>query len=154
MYPYVDFVDKAFVYHPRLREYKASPEANRKTIEADIWHGVINPAIGRDWNESEDIQKVSNFLDKTHAFYTKSGKFTPTTTPPRVFYYDGEYESKSVNLRSLFQYSLTMKNSENIAYKRFTKYLLEDINRTLLEFDTIHDQEFADFAKSLGLSSG
>jgi len=29
-----------------------------------------------------------------------------------------------------------MKNSENIAYKRFTKYLLKDINATLLQFDS------------------
>ncbi len=147
-------MDKAFVYNTRSKQYESPPDANRKVIEADIWHGVINPAVGRDWNETEDIQKVSNFLDKTHAFYTKSGRFAPTSTPPRVFYYDGEYESKSVNLRSLFQYALSMKNSENIAYSRFTKYLLEDINTTLLQFDTTQDKEFNDFAASLGLSTG
>jgi hypothetical protein len=29
-----------------------------------------------------------------------------------------------------------MKNSENIAYNRFTKYLLTDINTALQQFDT------------------
>lgn len=154
VYPYVDFVDKAFVYNSRSHVYEVPPDVSRKATEAEIWHGVINPAVGRDWDENQDINKISSFLDKTHAFYTKSGKFAPSTIPPRVFYYDGEYESQSVNFRSLFQYALSIQNAENIAYERFTKYLLSDINRTLLQFDAAQDREYNDFVTSLGLSAG
>ncbi len=45
VYPYVDFVDKAFVYNTRSKRYESVPDASRKTVEADIWHGDINPAI-------------------------------------------------------------------------------------------------------------
>ncbi len=154
VYPYVDFVDKAFVYNTRSNRYESAPDAVRRSVEAEVWHGAINPAIGRDWVEGTDTNKIGDFFDKTHAFYTKSGKFAPSTIPPRVFYYDGEYESQSVNFRSLFQYTLSMQNAENLAYKRFTKYLLGDLNKTLLQFDAAQDGEYTDFVESLGLTSG
>lgn len=40
-----------------------------------------------------------------------------------------------MDARGLFQYSLSMKNAENIAYNRFTKYLLRDISANLQVFD-------------------
>ena len=72
--------------------------------------------------------------------------------PPRVFYYDGFYESKSVNLRELFQYGLSMQNSENLAYNRFTKYLLKDVNTALLQFDQVNNKESNATLASLGIS--
>lgn len=88
LYPYVDFADKRFVYNTRSKQYETVPNSNISHSEAEIWHGVINPAVGREWNKSIDIGKIENFLDKTHDFYTKSGKFVPSSIPPRVFYYD------------------------------------------------------------------
>jgi hypothetical protein len=49
LYPYVDFTDKAFVYNERSLRYELPPESTPKVLEADIWHGVINPAVGREW---------------------------------------------------------------------------------------------------------
>ena len=83
MYPYVDFVDKQFVYNTRSQVYESIPDATRTAVEAEIWHGVINPAVGRDWDVGQDITKIANFLDKTHSFYSKTGKFIPSTIPPR-----------------------------------------------------------------------
>ncbi len=154
LYPYVDFVDKAFVYDDKSALYKAPADPLRKAIEAEIWHGVISPSVWRSWDAQKDKDKISAFLDKTHNFYTKTGKFVPTSTPPRVFYYDGEYESESVNFRSLFQYALSMSNAENIAYKRFTKYLLKDINGALLQFDASKNKEQNDYLTSLGIDPG
>jgi hypothetical protein len=91
-------------------------------------------------------------LDKTHLFYTKSGRFAPTGQPPRVFYYDGEYESESVNFRSLFQYTLGIQNAENLAYNRFTKHLLSDLNKTLLAFDASENTEQNDYLAELGIT--
>jgi hypothetical protein len=154
LYPYVDFVDKAFVYNTASKQYAVIESATRTSTEPEIWHGVINPAVGRVWDGSLDIPKIRDFLTKTHDFYTKSGKFTPTIIPPRVFYYDGYYESQSVTLRSLFQYALGMENSENLAYNRFTKYLLGDINTALGQFDAANDAENNAELTSLGLPTG
>lgn len=149
LYPYVDFDDKRFVYNPKNHLYQYAPNAQENT-DVDIWHGVINPAVGRNWAGDTDIAKISAFLDKTHDFYTKQSKFTPSNIPPRVFYYDGYTESAGIDPRSLFQYSLYIANAENFAYRRFTKYLLEDLNNALKRYDDANtDTVIADFAESL-----
>ncbi len=138
LYPYVDFDDKVFVYDVSSGEYRYNHQ-DPKVEQVDIWHGVINPAVGRSWSGATDIPKIGQFLDKTHEFYSKSGKFAPSNIPPKVLYYDGYSESQSINARSLFQYSLSIKNAENIAYNRFTKYLLKDISNALRVFDAQHE---------------
>lgn len=134
LYPYVDFDDKRFTYDSLQERYIAQDGAPESS-NVDIWHGVINPALGRTWDDSIDIPKVKNFLQKTHAFYTKSGKFAPSTTPPRVFYYDGYNESASVDPASLYKYVLFTQNAENLIYKRWSKYLLSDISQALSQFN-------------------
>ena len=130
LYPYVDFTDKVFVYDTKSTHYIYGQSA-AGSEGAEIWHGVINPAVGRSWSGSTDIPKIGQFLSKTHDFYSKSGKFTPSNIPPKVLYYDGLSESKSIDIRGLFQYSISMKNVENTAYNRFTKYLLKDVSSAL-----------------------
>ncbi len=151
MNPYVDFVDKSFVYDTKTKRYKySSTDAGSESVE--IWHGVINPAVGRAWS-SADIWKIWQFLDKTHDFYKKNGKFALSSVPPKVFYYDGLAEAKSIDSRWLYQYALTMANAENIAYNRFTKYLLRDINKALEIFDNkSKDPEMTSLYADLGLS--
>ena len=97
---------------------------------------MIHPSLGKNWDEGRDIPKISQFLDKTHDFYIRSGKFAPSPIPPRVFYYDGYTESRSVSKQNLFEYLLFLQNAENVAYKRFTKYLLSDIQTALKQFHT------------------
>lgn len=70
VYPYVDFVDKSFVYDSKNSRYNYSSESTAESVE--VWHGVINPSVGRNWSGASDISKIANFLDKTHEFYTKS----------------------------------------------------------------------------------
>lgn len=71
VYPYVDFVDKKFLYDEKSGVYKIAPDTSDDVVLPEIWHGVINPAVGRAWNASDDISLIGNFLDKTHDFYTK-----------------------------------------------------------------------------------
>lgn len=154
LYPYVDFVDKAFVYDQAARKYVYGSNMSSPTsVETpEIWHGVINPAVGRVWNGADDIAKIGQFLDKTHEFYTKSGKFAPMNTPPKVLYYDGFSESKSISARALFQYNLFIQNRENVAYNRFTKYLLGDISHALQSYDAKSaDPDVTAMYQSLGI---
>ena len=95
----------------------------------------MNPALGREWEGNSDTQKIGLLLDKTHDFYTKQGKFVPSVSPPRVFYYDGYAESKSVDAKSFYKYVLFLQNVENLAYRRFTKYLLSDISSALRQYN-------------------
>jgi hypothetical protein len=154
LYPYVDFVDKSFVYDAPSGMYRYSGDKARSE-SVEIWHGVINPAVGRSWSGDTDIRKVGIFLDKTHEFYTKSGKFAPNNIPPQVLYYDGENESKSADARAAFQYALSMQNSENIAYNRYTKYLLTDVSKALQSYDAQNtDPDIEATYTSLGIDPG
>jgi hypothetical protein len=45
LYPYVDFEDKFFVFNPSHQKYEYSKSAPNEG-DVEIWHGVINPAIG------------------------------------------------------------------------------------------------------------
>ena len=128
IFPYVDFENKNFLYNEKSGRYEKVSALRGGDQSVEIWHGVINPSVGRDWNAGEDITKIKNFLDKTHDFYMQSGKFVAQTEAPRVFYFDGFSETKSIELRRVFQYGLWIANAENLAYARFTKYVLKDIN--------------------------
>lgn len=70
LYPYVDFEEKHFVYDFQVKQYIFSKNANESS-DVEIWHGVINPALGREWNGKADITKIEAFLEKTHEFYTQ-----------------------------------------------------------------------------------
>ncbi len=154
VYPYVDFDDKRFVFNPRSHIYEYAPNASENT-DVEIWHGVINPSVGRIWDGANDPAKISQFLDKTHDFYAKSGKFLRSTSyAPRVFYYDGYNESRAINAKSVYQYSLSIANAENLAYSRFTKYLLTDINKAIALYDSKNsDTELDAFAQQAGIGS-
>lgn len=119
--------------------------------EVDIWHGFINPAVGRTWSGATDISKIGQFLDKTHEFYIKSGKFVPATTPPRVFYYDRYLEQKSLDYTQLPAYALFMKHSEEIIYNRFSKYLLGYI---VSQLNSLKKNDQSDIEKGILASLG
>ena len=157
VYPYVDFVNKTFIYNDRSGRYEKVTNMNGNADAVEIWHGVINPAVGRAWNGNADIDMIGGFLDKTHAFYTGQGRFAPDALKniaPKVFYYDGFTESRSVDARSLFQYGLYIQNIENLAYNRYSKYLLRDINTALKMFDASNEKEYHDLLASLGIDGG
>lgn len=151
VFPYVDFENKAFLYNEKSDRYEKVSALNGGIEAVEIWHGVINPAVGRAWAGESDILFIRDFLDKTHNFYTENGRFASINEPPRVFYFDAFSESKSIELRRVFQYSLWIQNIENFAYSRFSKYLLRDINNALKNYDKQNDSGYADLIAGLGI---
>lgn len=112
----------------------------------------MNPAVGRSWNADSDIAMIGDFLDKTHDFYAKQGKFANTSAEtPKVFYFDGFAESLSIDPRAVFQYGLWVQNVENLVYKRFSKYLLADLNKALRDYDAKNNTEYAELVANLGI---
>ncbi len=150
LYPYVDFDDKVFVYDSTSTQYRYNSQ-DPKVEQVDIWHGVINPAVGRGWSGVTDIAKIGQFLDKTHDFYTKSGKFTPSSTPPRVFYYDQYLEQSSLDYTQIPAYALFIKNAEEIVYNRFSKYFLGYI---ISELNSLKKNDQSDIEKNILLAAG
>lgn len=49
VFPYVDFEHKAFVYNEKSDRYEKVSALNGGVEAVEIWHGVINPAVGRNW---------------------------------------------------------------------------------------------------------
>lgn len=71
VFPYVDFDNKTFVFNDRSGRYEKTALMSGGSEAVEIWHGVINPSVGRDWNASVDISQIRDFLNKTHDFYQK-----------------------------------------------------------------------------------
>lgn len=131
IFPYVDFENKVFVYNEASDRFEKNTNIGAKEA-VEIWHGVINPALGREWQGNEDILKISKFLEKTTDFYSTEGK---TGNVPRVFYFDGFAEKKAMDERRYMQYGQKITNAENLSYQRFTKYFLKDLNTFFKEYD-------------------
>lgn len=49
VFPYVDFENKAFVYNEKSDRYEKISALSGGVEVVEIWHGVINPAVGRNW---------------------------------------------------------------------------------------------------------
>lgn len=150
LYPYVDFDDKTFVYNSETHRYERSSTQNEGIDIVDIWHGVINPALGREWEGGADIAMIGSFLDKTHDFYTQSNVFSADaeSMPPKVFYYDGFIESRSLSAKKALQYTLFIEHAETLAYRRYSQEFLQMINERLSQFDRVQrlpeEQELLD----------
>lgn len=166
IYPYVDFVDKKFLYDEKTGKYIVAQNDSQKIVEPEIWHGVINPAVGREFEpisiEADptlsgsvdilsDITKIETFLDKTHDFYTQRWVFAPTTMPPRVFYYDGFLEAKSFAIEDLWAYKVYMDSAEEVIYNRFTKHFLKYVIAKVEEEKKKFNQEELAYIDSLGI---
>lgn len=58
LFPYVDFDNKVFTYSVITDQYSYNSNNDTGPKVADIWHGIINPAVGRNWNATSDIGKI------------------------------------------------------------------------------------------------
>lgn len=121
VYPYVDFDSKSFLYDQTKKSYDYTTKIliNEKP---EIWHSVIRPNTG---NESKNKDELVLFLSKTHDFYNKQGLFSDANTKkePRVFYMDAFHDQEASSPDMWKSYNLYLDNIEDIAYRRFNKYL-------------------------------
>ncbi len=179
VYPYVDFVDKKFLYNENAKRYIFSDNENQTPVEPEIWHGVMNPAVGRTFERVEreekvwqinptptpsntgafitkkiesDISKISEFLDKSHDFYTQKWVFAPSGIPPRVFYYDGFLESQAFSIEDIWSYKLYLSHAEEIIYNRYSKHFLQYITSEIAKSKKQFNKEELEYIDSLGFS--
>lgn len=138
--PYVDFVDKAFVYNHSSSKYEKRDTADTK-LTPEIWHGVIQPNTGL---RQDDLQALRDYFDKNHDYYRAQGVFSPERNilnwrwelsddyEPFVFYYDQFRESSGLQYDRYVWYEMYLDNIEDLSYNRYTRELAERVSETVL----------------------
>ena len=125
LYPYTDFEDKAFVYDATKNGYYFT-DKTLTTERPEVWHSIISPNTG---DSDKDLQKLSDFLDKTHDFYVQKGVFSSSEQEPAIFYFDGFREQASTQYVSWKMYEEWVKNAEDLAYKRISQDMLVRVQK-------------------------
>jgi len=140
--PYVDFIDKYFIYDHKTKKYKFNTN-NRNWLKAEIWHWVISPNF---WDKQKNIEALNNYFDKSHNFYTWEWNFqtknniinwnpeekNPQNYKPYVFYFDQFREEKSLSYAKYLWYKAYLENKEDIVYHRYSKSLADKIKNSVL----------------------
>ncbi|MCH8518895.1 VCBS repeat-containing protein, partial [Candidatus Gracilibacteria bacterium] len=138
--PYIDFVDKAFVYNHINSQYERRDTASTK-LQPEIWHGVIQPNTGL---RESDLEALRDYFDKNHDFYRAEGVFSPERNiisgrgdisddyQPFVFYYDQFRENKGLQYDRYVGYEMYLDNIEDINYNRYTRELAERVSSRVL----------------------
>ena len=130
VFPYVDFIDKVYIYDNNIKKYKLNT-SSINTPKAEIWHSFISPNT---WNEKEDVKQINDFFEKTNDFYSWKANFKTSfwitnwnqnenldkKYEPYVFYYDQIRESKAVKYVDYKAYKSYLENIEDISYNRFS----------------------------------
>ncbi len=142
VFPFVDFLDKWYIYDHDSKTFEKNRE-NLNWLKAEIWHWVISPNT---WDSELDIEKVGDFLDKTHDFYNWKNNFDVTKNilnakkneeinknyKPHVFYFDQIREQKSINYPAYKWYEAYLNHTEDFAYNRYSKELAQKITDEVL----------------------
>ncbi|MBI2464194.1 S-layer homology domain-containing protein [Candidatus Peregrinibacteria bacterium] len=133
MFPYTDFVDKAYLYNPTTDHFERNNDF--AFGQPEIWHGVIRPPLSG--NDGSEL--LAAYLDKNHLFHVGEPDFT--TFDSKIFYNDFEAEFSGASRASYGDYDRYLKLWEEISYLRYTKDLFQKIyNEVEGGFDTLITQ--------------
>ena len=154
--PYVDFINKAYVYNKETKRYEENSSSNPE-IKAEVEFSFISPNT---WDFKENINSLKKFFKKSHDYYTWQWAYKQTNAiinwkkdeeldhllyRPYVFYYDYVREAKSFSKDLYESYLSTRKNNEDLAYTRYWQDLLWKMKWS---FDK-SQQSIADLAKKV-----
>lgn len=120
MFPYTDFVDKAYIFNPETQEYEANTSLTAQ--KAEVWHGVMKqPKEGE-----EGMNLLAEYFDKNHLYHLGEPEFSEFAE--KLFFADLNYQEKVQN-KDYFQYYLNyIKNAEDLIYKRFTNKWFQKVS--------------------------
>lgn len=140
--PYVDFIDKSFIYDHKTKKYKENKNSI-SGVKPEIWHWIISPNT---WTKEWNIVAINDYFDKNHNFYQGTWKFkskniiinwkteekNPSSYKPYVFYFDQFREQQGLSYSKYLGYKTYMENKEDIVYKRYSKDLADKIKDAVL----------------------
>ncbi len=138
VYPYTDFIDKAFVYDKERNSYVQTGTDNPKP---EIWHGIIKPPV--DGKNKEKL--LMYFFDKNHLYHQGDTEFS--VFDKKILYQDYLDQSKKINKSKLNNYNRFIKYMEDIEYLRYNKSLtynfIEQIEKETSDlYETPDDSPF------------
>ncbi len=139
--PYVDFVEKQFIFDHENQKYQRADQATN-TFEAEIWHGFISPNTG---TRQGNIEAIQNYFDKNHDFYTGEGLFSEEKNiingtvwemgkdyEPYVFYYDQFRENEALQYQKYAGYEMYSEHKDDMIYNRYSQELAEEVKNHVL----------------------
>ncbi len=145
MFPYTDFLDKAYVYNETKKEFELDDSVSFPKQE--IWHGVIRaPQDGL-----AGRQKLAEFFDKNHLYYSGDPEFSQFSK--KLFFADLVAEKEKIN-PSVYQYYLKYLDAwEDMTYMRYNKFWANEFSQSLysdipLDSLTAEGAEFLNNVKS------
>jgi uncharacterized repeat protein (TIGR01451 family) len=112
MFPYIDFIDKSYLFNSDTQEFE--PNTSVTDPKPEVWHGVIKAP------KSGEVGRImlAEYFDKNHLFHIGESEFKDFDE--KLFYADMSFQQQSQN-KSIFQYYLNyVDNAEDLVYKRFT----------------------------------
>lgn len=120
VFPYTDFEDPSYLWDAEQKMFIPNDADFSKT--SDIWHGIIRGTP----------QEISAYFDKDHEFH-KSLAEGKAPYDDSVLYVDFAEESDTLSDTDIAQYKNTEKYTEDLAYMRYNKYLLEELQKGILD---------------------
>lgn len=131
VFPYVDFVDKSYVFNPSTALYEANDFVNISMPE--IWHGLITAPNAND---------MALFFDKNHLYY--EGEEEYAQFDKKMFYSNLSEERDRLNDDVYKSYLRYLKSAESLSYMRYNKYwaaALMALSNAEVGIDSVENQE-------------
>ncbi|MFA5948526.1 MAG: hypothetical protein WC806_06220, partial [Candidatus Gracilibacteria bacterium] len=129
MFPYTDFVDKAYIYNPTTDDFERNNTVVFPKIEA--WHGVIKEPCFSDYADqcpatsTYGRNEIAKFLDKNHLYYLKNPDFY--NVDKKMFFADLINEEKKL-VPEIYKYYLRyLDGLEDQSYMRYNKFWAYDV---------------------------
>jgi len=119
LFPYTDFVDKAYPYNSATKSFERNP--NVIFTMPEIWHGVIAAPKG----STTEGETLAEYFDKNHAYYQGDEEFA--NFDRKMLFADLVQEEKALNDNLYGRYLQYLDSMEDLAYKRFNKFWANDL---------------------------
>ncbi len=119
LFPYTNFVDKAYIFNATSGEYEPNPDL--KFPKQDVWDGVIKPPVADDTAGDDGRQLLASYFDKNHLFHLGRPDFAQFDKKSLVA--DLYNEFKGMNTSSYASYLRYLAHWEDFSYLRYSKTL-------------------------------
>lgn len=120
MFPYTDFVDKAYIYNSETDSFERNENVGFPKPEA--WHGVI---------KAKNINDLAEFFDKNHLYYTGEPMFAKFDR--KLFFGDLLHEEEQMHPDVYKRYVKYLEASEDLIYLRYNKFWAQELSGGLVD---------------------
>lgn len=125
LFPYTDFVEKAYSYNEKTQSFERNDEVTYPKPE--LWHGVMRAPT----NDNAGRDKLAQFFDKNHLYYTGDPAYSEFGR--KLFFGDLKHEEESVSSDMYKQYLKYLEAMEDVAYFRYNKFWAKELSGQVAE---------------------